>query len=422
MAENKSFVNFSCQRCLQPLNLDESLNNLGEHTIADLTLQIHRNNEADLELQSSSLEHYVPPFRLTESNNNGFMVISDGSEATSLGHQLHVKATLYDCLSNNSDVDHPLCDECTDTLLELMDNQLRLTEAEWKDYSEYLKKLEDDKEDLNLEGLEKELCDWKQEEKRLLQDLTALQKEENALKDEIGVQEQEKDRLEKEQDVYWREYTRYRKDLMVTEDQMKFYECQLTYTQTQLEKLKKINVFKATFHISDSGQFGIINNFRLGRLPSAPVDWNEINAAWGQTVLLLSSLARKIDYSFQKYRLVPYGNHSYIETLEDGKVLPLYGSGGFRLLWDTKFDAAMVAFLDCVQQFKEQVEKRTTGFCLPYKIDKGKIEDTANSSAYSIKIQFNSEEHWTKALKYMLTNLKWALTWISSQFHEDKEE
>lgn len=29
----------------------------------------------------------------------------------------------------------------------------------------------------------------------------------------------------------------------------------------------------------------------------------------------------------------------------------------------------MVAFLDCVQQFKEEVEKGDTGFCLPYRSD-----------------------------------------------------
>lgn len=49
-----------------------------------------------------------------------------------------------------------------------------------------------------------------------------------------------------------------------------------------------------------SGQFGTINNFRLGRLPSVPVDWNEINAAWGQTVLLLHALANKMGLKFQR--------------------------------------------------------------------------------------------------------------------------
>uniref|UniRef100_A0A667ZN73 Beclin-1 n=1 Tax=Myripristis murdjan TaxID=586833 RepID=A0A667ZN73_9TELE len=92
----------------------------------------------------------------------------------------------------------------------------------------------------------------------------------------------------------------------------------------------------------------------------------------------------------------------------------------YKFFWDNKFDHAMVAFLDCVQQFKEEVEKGDTGFCLPYRMDveKGKIEDTGGSGgSYSIKTQFNSEEQWTKALKFMLTNLKWGLAWVSSQFY-----
>lgn len=51
-------------------------------------------------------------------------------------------------------------------------------------------------------------------------------------------------------------------------------------------------------------------------------------------------------------------------------------------------------------------------------VEKGKIEDTGGSGgSYSIKTQFNSEEQWTKALKFMLTNLKWGLAWVSSQFY-----
>lgn len=53
-----------------------------------------------------------------------------------------------------------------------------------------------------------------------------------------------------------------------------------------------------------SGQFGTINNFRLGRLPSVPVEWNEINAAWGQTVLLLHALANKMGLKFQRWEHV----------------------------------------------------------------------------------------------------------------------
>lgn len=38
------------------------------------------------------------------------------------------------------------------------------------------------------------------------------------------------------------------------------------------------------------------------------------------------------------------------------------------------------------------------------------------------RIQFNSEEQWTKALKFLLTNLKWGLAWVSSQFAEERIE
>lgn len=91
-------------------------------------------------------------------------------------------------------------------------------------------------------------------------------------------------------------------------------ECQLRYTQSQLDKLKKTTVFSATFNISVVKQIGTINGFRLGRLPDQPVEWWEINAAWGQAALLLSSLASKTELEFQKYKIVPYGNYSYIQV------------------------------------------------------------------------------------------------------------
>lgn len=317
------------------------------------------------------------------------------------------------------------------------------------------------------------------EEQQLIQELECLKKQEEEAKATVEKQQVARVRLEKEEEKYWREYTKHRRDLLLSDDEAKSLECQLLYTRLelfwqcrnwinnlstrcQLEKLKKTNVFNATFHIWHSGHFGTINNFRLGRLPSAPVDWSEINAAWGQTALLLASLARKINLTFERYRLVPYGNHSYIEVrkkkkknsgplmsccsllqvLADHKELPLYGSGGFRFLWDTKFDMAMVAFLDLMQQFKEEVERGESGFCLPYRVEKGKVEDTTSGNSYSIKyninifkileyanqfnffdrIQFNSEEQWTKALKFLLTNLKWGLAWVSAQFSKEEDD
>lgn len=45
-----------------------------------------------LETQSDSIEHLIPPFRLTESGNgtNGFMLVGDSGETESLSHHLKV--------------------------------------------------------------------------------------------------------------------------------------------------------------------------------------------------------------------------------------------------------------------------------------------------------------------------------------------
>ena len=42
------------------------------------------------------------------------------------------------------------------------------------------------------------------------------------------------------------------------------------------------------------------------------VEWAEINAAWGQTLLLLYTIARKLDFTFEKYVIHVYsGIHIY---------------------------------------------------------------------------------------------------------------
>ncbi|XP_032296816.1 beclin-1 isoform X3 [Coturnix japonica] len=402
-------VSFVCQRCSQPLKLDTSFKILDRLTIQELTAPLlsaapARPGDAQEETalsedaftegrQDGVSRRFIPPARLlqpvplctqfsvqffprmmsTESANSFTLIgeASDGGTMENLSRRLKVTGDLFDIMSGQTDVDHPLCEECTDTLLDQLDTQLNITENECQNYKRCLEILEKMNED-DKEKLQTELKELALEEERLIQELEDVEKNRKVVAEDYERVRAEAERLEQEEAQH-------------------------------------------------SGQFGTINNFRLGRLPSVPVEWNEINAAWGQTVLLLHALANKMGLKFQRYRLVPYGNHSYLESLTDkSKELPLYCSGGLRFFWDNKFDHAMVAFLDCVQQFKEEVEKGETRFCLPYRMDveKGKIEDTGGSGgSYSIKTQFNSEEQWTKALKFMLTNLKWGLAWVSSQFY-----
>ncbi|NP_001254561.1 beclin-1 [Gasterosteus aculeatus] len=433
-------VSFVCQRCCQPLKLDTSFNVLDRVTIQDLIaplVTVTPSKQADRNVGETAPEEtfvenkqdgvsrkYIPPARVmsTESANSFTLIgeASDGGTMENLSRRLKVTSDLFDIMSGQTDVDHPLCEECTDTLLDHLDTQLNITENECQNYKQCLELLSH----LQVEGEETLLAELRQlneEEEALVQELEAVEEQRAAVSQDLNQSRVHSQQLDTEELQYQKEYSEFKRQQLELDDELKSVEHQMRYCQIQLDRLKKTNVFNATFHIWHSGQFGTINNFRLGRLPSVPVEWNEINAAWGQTVLLLHALANKMGLRFQRYRLVPYGNHSYLESLTDkSKELPLYCSGGLRFFWDNKFDHAMVAFLDCVQQFKEEVEKGDTGFCLPYRMDveKGKIEDTGGSGgSYSIKTQFNSEEQWTKALKFMLTNLKWGLAWVTSQFY-----
>lgn len=431
-------VSFVCQRCCQPLKLDTSFNVLDRVTIHELIAPLvtvtpsKQTDGAEDEAapeetfvegkQDGVSRKYIPPARMMSTESaNSFTLIGEASDSMeNLSRRLKVTSDLFDIMSGQTDVDHPLCEECTDTLLDHLDTQLNITENECQNYKQCLELLSN----LQVEEEETLLAELQQlneEEEALVKELEAVEEQRAAVAQDLTQCRIHSQQLDTEELQYQKEYSEFKRQQLELDDELKSVDNQMRYCQIQLDRLKKTNVFNATFHIWHSGQFGTINNFRLGRLPSVPVEWNEINAAWGQTVLLLHALANKMGLHFQRYRLVPYGNHSYLESLTDkSKELPLYCSGGLRFFWDNKFDHAMVAFLDCVQQFKEEVEKGDTGFCLPYRMDveKGKIEDTGGSGgSYSIKTQFNSEEQWTKALKFMLTNLKWGLAWVTSQFY-----
>uniref|UniRef100_A0A023GN71 Putative beclin-like protein n=1 Tax=Amblyomma triste TaxID=251400 RepID=A0A023GN71_AMBTT len=432
LTKDRTFpVNFTCQRCCQPLRLDASFSSIDEQTLTELSEPMLSQSDPIELCGPSPVVHYrapgdsvsrrtVEPLRFVESGN-GFMLIGESSVAavdTTISHKLDVETRLFELMTNQSAVDYPICEECTDNLLDQMERQLDLAEDECKDYKKYLDQLTNgDEEEGDLEELDAEFRRLEQEEHELLVTVEKIEKERAEVESERKRLSEQLERLRSDEDRYWREYSDLNRQLMQCADDHASVERQLKYSENKLSQLHKTNVFNATFHIWHNGHFGTINNFRLGRLPNVPVEWSEINMAWGQTVLLLYALAQKMEMTFQRYRLVPFGNHSYLVCLEDRtRELPLYFAAGFKFLWDTKFDHAMVAFLDCLQQFKEQVSKMDSNFCLPYRIDKGKIEDSSTGQSCSIKIQFNSEEQWTKALKFMLTNLKWGLAWVSAHF------
>ncbi len=93
---------------------------------------------------------------------------------------------------------------------------------------------------------------------------------------------------------------------------------------------------------------------RLGRTSEVPVEWDEINAAWGQSVLLLHTMAQACQITFSAYRLVPMGSHPRVADRRG--TYDLFGP--VSKLWAQSYDRAMVIYLACLREFGEFARAR----------------------------------------------------------------
>ncbi|KAL4902615.1 hypothetical protein BDW74DRAFT_61394 [Aspergillus multicolor] len=372
-----------------------------------------------------------------------------GAGNGSFADQVERTSRLFDIISARSDIDHPICTECTDMLVEGLQQRLLEATKERDAYITFLRNLNSSvPTQEEIEAAEKSLKETLEAEEAAYAELVALEKEKVSLDEEIAQLEEESRQLDDEEEKFWRDRNAFSLVLADFQNERDALNMKYDHDSRQLERLQRTNVYNDAFCIGHDGYFGTINSLRLGRLANPSVEWPEINAAWGQTALLLATIAEKLNFQFQGYRIRPMGSMSKIDKIEyprpspaqstvdgannanlsaDPKItsLDLFSSGDLPLHipWlHRRFDAGMVAFLDCLRQLGEFVEKapaRSTrrdqpgavvpGMKLPYTIKRDKIGDA------SIKLGFNqNDETWTRACKYTLTCCKFLLAHASN--------
>lgn len=346
-----------------------------------------------------------------------------------MSQHLDYLTQLFEVLSGRSDIDHPICFDCTEIVLEKLQKKQTGVTRERDAYVDFLKKAQDDiPTEEERTKTRRDLEDAQRRERQGLAELEALEAEKANLEQEIATIDAEAEEIDEEEEAFWRERNTFTAELAAFQEERDSLQNQLAHDTKLLEVLQRTNVYNDTFRIGHDGHFGTINGLRLGRLPDRPVEWPEINAAWGQAVLLLVVVSEKLGYAFQDYKLVPVGSTSKIIRYEHkqqqpaadktkGTIFELYSSGNISLglgLFHAKFDDAMVAFLDCVRLVGEHVERTssasesTAPLKMPYDVHKDKIGDV------SIRLgNFGQDEQWTKACKYTLTCCKFLLAHAS---------
>ncbi|KAI5070267.1 hypothetical protein GOP47_0014610 [Adiantum capillus-veneris] len=323
---------------------------------------------------------------------------------------IHVLTRVFDIASSQTQVEQPLCLECMRSLCEELDKQGEEIQRDIKAYEAYISTLEKEQSSaLSEEEFLKEKQKVEEEERRIEAALEVVELQ----NEEVVAQLKELDLKSKHfhelEERFWHEFNDFKLQLTVHQDEKDAVLAKIEVAEAQLDMLKRANVLNDAFHIDHDGEFGTINNFRLGRLPNVPVEWEEINAAWGQACLLLFTMAQYCRLNFT-YRIIPMG--SYPRIADSKYTYELFGP--VNLFWSTRYDKAMTLFLACIKEFADfaNAKDRTANipadkcFQLPYKIENDKVE------GLTITQSFNRHEKWTKALKYMLCDLKWALYWL----------
>ncbi|XP_004578914.2 beclin-2 [Ochotona princeps] len=409
---------FICQRCLQPLKRCEPQETLTsepeEPGESGVTLQ-----EQLEELSEGGLSDTVLIDGRKSRNKDCYCLSGSVSSARTLNSIQETVLQIFETISGQREIDHPLCVECTDNLLEQLDSQITLSELDIQSYERCVESGEMQVED-EMEVLKEELRVLEQEEALLDRELEKV--EEGCMEAAAALQEAQAEtkKLERQESQYHVEYSALTWQQLELCEQLRSMENQLWYAQQQLSWLNSASIFQFTFEIWQEGPVGVINNLRLGCPPSGPVDWDEINAAWGQVALLLVALSNTIGLQFQRYQPVPRADHSYLKALTgNSALLPLFSDGSQNVFLNNEYDRAMIAFLDCLQQFKEKAEQGHQGLQLPYRIwvESGVLEDvTGSGDSCELRTHLNTRERWTQALSFMLVNLKCSLAWASLRY------
>ncbi|KAL9228997.1 hypothetical protein vseg_004516 [Gypsophila vaccaria] len=330
----------------------------------------------------------------------------------------------FEIATAQTQVEQPLCLECMKVLSDKLDEEVEDVNRDIKAYEACLQRLEGESHDVLSEAdFLKEKFKIEGEERKLEAAIEETEKQYAKVNAELKELEIKSSRFKELEERYWHEFNNFQFQLISHQEERDAILAKIEVSQAHLELLKQTNVLNDAFSIGCDKvckEFGTINNFRLGRLPNVQVEWDEVNAAWGLACLLLHTMCQYFSPKFHyRIKILPMGSYPRIMDTSNN-TYDLFGP--VNLFWSTRYDKAMTLFLTCLKDFCEFARMKDLEnnippdkcFKLPYSIENDKVCKVEDNKVevFSITQSFNKQENWTKALKYTLCDLKWALFWF----------
>ena len=220
---------------------------------------------------------------------------------------------------------------------------------------------------------------------------------------------------------YWQAYSSLHLYLLNVADTRDSLQCKMERIEQHLSTinsgngLHRFNYFKICLSSSGVSPIGTINGFRLGTLPTEPVEWWEVNTAWGVAVLLLEQLRIEVlnPISLKHRKSFWIENVGPVSWLARGSYPRVRGpSATYELVGPVSkilcpgYDKALVLFVKCLDVVIKVLEASASGGRPPFEIS----SSGDRIGGISVKYGLSRDVTWTSAVQRVLENLEWCLT------------
>lgn len=291
-------------------------------------------------------------------------------DAGAVVRQLETLQRVFEAASEGCDAHQPLCLECLELLCEELGTQAEDADAAAEGYEAALARLRADAAIAGAATAADSESAAEAELAELERQALDAEADADAAGRELLEARQHEKRVQEREEEYWGEFHAFQLELRAHEEERDATLASLQWAQAQLASLRGANVLNDAFHIWHRGRFGTISGFRLGRLSGAGVEWDEINAAWGQAVLCLHTMAGAVGLNFTSATLLPMGSYPKMADNKRNRY-ELFGPVGS--VFNSNFNSAQSLFLSCLAEFAEHATARSPDFQLPYAIEGDKV-------------------------------------------------
>lgn len=347
-------------------------------------------------------------------------------------------------------IDFPLCQECSNDVLNELDDEEYDLSVQIEDYEAQLNWL--GHEYFTTMDFSEEMAVMEQQLRECTEDIEKSKTDITELGDEAEVWRTRGTELLMAKSEYWRSFEFHAADREAMLENTISAHNRLTHAKNWLEIMRTSHVLHDSFPISSDLHLATISNLRLGRLPSQPTDWPEISAALGLMVHLLQELCTRADFTLPKYCLILEGSFSGLKKLVNpaslptsssnprsteqlsgstdsltrssapastagpavsGSMLPLHADGDIsivRLMHFKSLNDGVAALAECIQELSLHLSRLHPGYSLPFPIVKDLV------AGVSVKRAWNSSgATWSGAMRALLANLKHTLAFMSQK-------